>query len=177
VITGLVLLGVLGRLLVPALISGPPSTAGSSSTGSSSSGSSPAVHHKTGARAPSARATTPAVAAPGNSIPSGFGGTWSGNARQSGGMVKQWAAVLVLPGGATTGQFSIPTIPCEAAVTVTQAGLDRLVLRETIVADPVHKCAAAGTISLRRIGADRAIMFWQETGDPANIATAVLTRA
>jgi hypothetical protein len=176
VIAGLVLLGVLGRLLVPALISGPSSATGSSSTGSSS-GSSPAVHHKTGARAPSARATTPAVAAPGNSIPSGFGGTWSGQAHQSGGVVKQWAAILVLPGGATTGQFSIPTIPCQAAVTVTQSGWDRLVLRETVVADPAHKCAAAGTISLRRVGADRAIMFWQETGDPANIATAVLTRA
>ena len=85
-------------------------------------------------------------------------------------------AVLELPGGATTGKMAITTIGCAATVTVTQADRNRVVLNETVVSDPAHKCASAGTITLRHLGADRVLMFWQQAGDPLNTATGLLDR-
>jgi hypothetical protein len=167
----LVVLGLLAVLLVNALIRGPRLSGSSGANGSNSAA-------RTGGSAASGRSRTSPAApvAAADAIPSDFAGTWSGQATQLGGAVKQWSATLVLPGGATAGKMSITTIPCSATVTVTTADRSHIVLHETLVADPAHKCAAAGTITLRHFGADRVLMFWQQTGDPLNSATGLLDR-
>jgi hypothetical protein len=172
VIVGLIVLGLLALLLVPALIHGPRLTGSSGASGSNS------ASHKGGGSVASGRSptTAPAPVASADAIPGNFAGTWSGRATQLGGIVKQWSAVLELPGGATTGKMAITTIGCAATVTVTQADRNRVVLNETVVSDPAHKCASAGTITLRHLGADRVLMFWQQAGDPLNTATGLLDR-
>jgi hypothetical protein len=169
------LLGLLALLLVPALIHGPKRTG---STGASGSNSAARQGSGSGSAASGhARTPTPAPAASDDAIPSDFAGTWSGRATQLGGIVKQWSAVLVLPGGGAAGRMAITTIGCSARVTVTQADRSHVVLNETVVSDPAHKCAPAGTVTLRHLGADRVLMFWQQAGHPLNTATGLLDRA
>ena len=176
-VVGLILLGLLALLLVPALIHGPKPTGSTGASGSNSAarkgsgGGSAASGH---ARTPT---PAPAPVASDDAIPSDFAGTWSGRATQLGGIVKQWSAVLDLPGGAATGKMAITTIGCSATVTVTQADRNHVVLNETVVSDPAHKCAPAGTITLRHLGAGRVLMFWQQAGHPLNTATGLLDRA
>jgi len=147
VIAGAVALGVLGRLLVPVLVSGP------------SAGDAPG-----------------GPARPANAIPSWFAGTWRGRADQADGVVKRWDATLVLPPGVTAGTFTITTIGCHATTTVTEVTQTRLVLRETAAPDSARQCAASGVISLDRTGARRARMSWQDSEDPGNGATGTFLR-
>jgi hypothetical protein len=169
---GLVVLCVIGGLLVPRLIAGPPSVASPGGRPSSPAG---AARH---ARSPSEPAfrTTPALA---NAIPARFAGTWDGEARQANGVVRQWAATLVLPEGATTGRFEIPSIPCWATVTVTQVTRARILMRERVSSNPSGNCAASGVISLDLdgTGAGTARMLWWDATDPGNIATGILIQS
>jgi hypothetical protein len=167
VIAGVVVLFLLAILLVPALIQ--------RAALKGASGSNPASHN-TGPSANSGRShkkapTTAAIAVPGN-----FGGTWSGRVTQLGGIVKQYSMILSLPSGAASGKMSIPAIGCAATLRVTAADHNHVVLNETIVSDPAHECAASATISLRHLGDQRVLMFWQQAGDPLNTATGLLDR-
>jgi eukaryotic-like serine/threonine-protein kinase len=166
-IAGLVALCVGGGLLLPRLIAGPspsappahpPGTAGAARHGHS----------------PSASGTSPLA----DAIPARFAGTWSGEARQRKGVVTQWAATLVLPQGATSGTFSIPTIPCSATVTVTSVTKIRILLSETVNSNPSGNCATSGVISISLAGAEAgtARMFWRDATDPGNNATGTLIR-
>jgi hypothetical protein len=179
-IAGLVVLAVLGGLLVSRLMPGPsparaPAGAGRSPVrqpGAPGRGPAHGGRPSTPARAPAAPVTTPA-----NAIPAWFAGTWSGTGEQARGVVTRWTAILKLPEGATAGRFTITSIPCSATVLVTEVTKIRLVLSETVNSNPVGECAASGTISLYRTGLDRARMFWEESGDPANIATGAFARS
>jgi hypothetical protein len=179
-IAGLVVLAVLGGLLVSRLMAGPsparaPAAAGRSPVREPSAhGRGPAHGGRpsTPARAPTAPVTTPA-----NAIPAWFAGTWSGTGEQARGVVTRWTAILMLPEGTTAGRFTITSIPCSATVLVTEVTRIRLVLSETVNSNPLGECAPSGTISLYRTGLDRARMFWEESGDPANIATGAFARS
>jgi predicted Ser/Thr protein kinase len=172
----LVVLGVLGSLLVPRLIAGPPS---GDAPGSSSPALSPATRGHSGpGRAPGAAPrTSPAAAGPANAIPARFAGTWTGAAVQANGVVRGWAATLVLPAGATSGRFTITTIPCFATVTVTDTTKTRIVLAETVTANPSGQCAASGVISLDRTGLLRARLVWRDAADPGNTAVGTFIRS
>jgi predicted Ser/Thr protein kinase len=147
----LVVLGVLGSLLVPRLLAGPASA---DAPGSPAPGLSPA-----------------------NTIPARFAGTWIGAAVQANGVVKRWAATLVLPAGATTGRFTITTIPCYATVTVTDTTRTRIVLAETVTSNPRGQCATSGTISLDRTGLLRARLVWRDAAHPGNSAAGSFIRS
>jgi eukaryotic-like serine/threonine-protein kinase len=167
-IAGLVVLCVLGGLFLPRLIAGPsPSTPSEHPPGTAG-----AARH---AHSPSASGISPNLA---DAIPARFAGTWSGEARQRKGVVTQWAATLVLPQGATSGTFSIPTIPCSATVTVTSVTRVRILLNETVNSNPSGNCATSGIISINLAGAEAgtARMFWQDATDPGNNATGILIR-
>jgi Protein kinase domain len=170
---GLVVLCVIGGLLVPRLIAGPPSVA---SPGGRPSGPAGAGRHARSPSAPAFRKTAPALA---NVIPARFAGTWDGEARQAKGVVRQWAATLVLPQGATRGTFEIPGIPCWATVTVTQVTRARILMREMVNSNPSGNCAASGVISLDLdgTGAGTARMFWRDGTDPGNVATGILIQS
>jgi hypothetical protein len=169
---GLVVLCVIGGLLVPRLIAGPPSVA---SPGARPSGPAGAGRHARSPSAPASR-TAPALA---NAIPARFAGTWDGEARQAKGVVRQWAATLVLPQGATRGTFEIPGIPCWATVTVTQVTRARILMRERVNSNPSGNCAASGVISLDLdgTGAGTARMLWRDATDPGNVATGTLIQS
>jgi hypothetical protein len=169
-VAGLAVLCVMGGLLVPRLIAGPPPVG---APGGRPSGTAGAARQ---ARAPSAPAlrTGPVLA---NAIPARFAGTWSGEARQASGVVRQWAATLVLPQGGTSGTFTIPGIPCWATVTVTQVTRARILLSETVNSNPSGNCAASGVISLDRTGAGTARMFWRDATHPGNVATGILIQS
>jgi eukaryotic-like serine/threonine-protein kinase len=169
-LAGLVVLCVIGGLLVPRLIAGPPPAAPHGGHPPGTAGPARQAHSPT---APAFQ-TAPAL---GNAIPARFAGTWAGEARQAHGVVRQWAATLVLPQGRTTGTFEIPSIPCWATVTVTQVTKARILLSEKVNANPSGNCAASGVISLDRTAAGTATMFWQDTADPGNVATATLFRS
>ena len=170
---GLVVLCVIGGLLVPRLIAGPPSVA---SPGGRPSGPAGAGRYARSPSAPAFRKTAPALA---NAIPARFAGTWDGEARQAKGVVRQWAATLVLPQGATRGTFEIPGIPCWATVTVTQVTRARILMREMVNSNPSGNCAASGVISLDLdgTGAGTARMFWRDGTDPGNVATGILIQS
>ncbi len=161
-IAGLAALCVMGGLLVPRLIAGGPPAGAHGG-------------HPSGPAGALRRGRSPA--GPANAIPARFAGTWAGEARQANGVVTQWAATLVLPQGATTGTFTIASIPCRATVTVTQVTRARILLSETVDSNPSGNCAASGVISLDRTGVATARMFWQDTGDPGNVATGILIRS
>jgi predicted Ser/Thr protein kinase len=158
VIAGVVALGIVG-LLLPALLTGHPIT---STPGPQSS--------------PASSASTP-PAAPADAIPLRFAGTWRGRADQPGGVVSRWAAVLRLPAGATSGTFTITTMPCYATVSVVDVGRAVLVLRETAGPGSAATCAASGYITLDRTGLNRAVLHWQDASDRSNRATGVFARA
>jgi hypothetical protein len=175
----LVVLGVLSSLLVPRLLAGPASA---DAPGSSSSGLSHATRggHSGQARPPRTsrgHGTSPAAAGPANAIPARFAGIWAGAAVQANGVVRRWAATLVLPAGATVGRFTITTIPCYATVTVTDTTRTRIVLAETVNSNPAGQCAASGIISLDRTGLLRARLVWQDAGDPGNTAVGTFIRS
>ena len=169
-IAGLAVLCVIGGLLIPRLIAGPPPDATPPPHPSGGPGTAGAARH---GRSPSVSAQTPADA-----IPARFAGTWSGEARQKKGLITQWPATLVLPQGATRGTFSIPTIPCSATVTVTQVTKARILLSETVNSNPSGNCATSGLISISLAGAEAgtARMFWRDATDPGNNATGTLIR-
>jgi predicted Ser/Thr protein kinase len=179
-IAGMVVLAVLGGLLVSRLMAGP-----SPARAPAAAGRSPVREPGAPGRRPAhggrpstpARAPTAPVATPANAIPAWFAGTWSGTGEQARGVVTRWTAILMLPEGATAGRFTIISIPCSATVLVTEVTRIRLVLSETVNSNPLGECAASGTISLYRTGLDRARMFWEESGDPANIATGAFARS
>jgi eukaryotic-like serine/threonine-protein kinase len=167
-LAGLVVLCVTGGLLVPRLIAGP-------------SPSAPPLGHPSGAASAAGHTHAPSASAVpvlSNAIPARFAGTWSGEARQRKGVITQWAATLVLPEGATKGTFSIPTIPCWATVTVTSVTRVRILLSETVNANPSGNCAASGVISISLAGAEAGMarMFWRDATDPGDIATGTLIR-
>jgi hypothetical protein len=180
VIAGLVVLTVLASVLVPRLLAGPASAKTPSADGRRpAAGPSPArvsPAASPGRTAAPARKPAAPVTVPANAIPAWFAGTWSGTADQANGVVSRWTAVLVLPEGATTGRFTITSIPCSATVLVTDVSRIRLVLSETVNSNPAGQCAASGTISLHRTGLGRARLFWEESGNPANIATGAFAR-
>jgi predicted Ser/Thr protein kinase len=179
-IAGLVVLAVLGGLLVSRLMAGPSPTRAPAAAGRS-----PVREHGAPGRGPAhggrpstpARASTAPATTPANAIPAWFAGTWSGTGEQARGVVTRWTAILTLPEGATAGRFTITSIPCSATVLVTEVTKNRLFLSETVDSNPVGECAASGTISLFRTGPARARMFWEESGDPANIATGAFARS
>jgi serine/threonine protein kinase len=165
---GLLVLCVVGGLLVSRLIAGPSLAAPPGGHPSSPAG--------TAKRARSPAASAPALA---NAIPARFAGTWDGEARQAKGVVRQWAATLVLPQGATRGTFTIPSIPCWATVTVTQVTRARILMSETVNSNPSGHCAASGVISLDldRTGAGTARMLWRDATDPGNVASGILIQS
>jgi Protein kinase domain len=165
---GLVVLCVVGGLLVSRLIAGPSLAAP------------PGGHPSSPADAAKRDRSPPASApAPANAIPARFAGTWDGEARQAKGVIRQWAATLVLPQGATRGTFTIPSIPCWATVTVTQVTRARILMSETVNSNPSGNCAASGVISLDldRTGAGTARMLWRDATDPGNIASGILIQS
>jgi hypothetical protein len=168
-IAGLAALCVIGGLLVPRLIAGPPAVSAPSDSPPGATG------HGHGASPHTAHASGPAAL--GDAIPARFAGTWNGEARQADGVIRHWAATLVLPQGGTMGTFTIPSIPCRATVTVAQVTRARILLNETVDSNPSGNCAASGVISLNRAGVARVKMLWEDSGDPANVATGFLIRA
>jgi predicted Ser/Thr protein kinase len=167
-IAGLAVLCVLGGLLVPRLIGGPSPSTPPQKPPPGTAGAARHTH-------PPSASTVPALA---TAIPARFAGTWSGEARQRKGVITQWAATLVLPEGATKGTFSIPTIPCWATVTVTSVTRVRILLSETVNANPSGNCAKSGVISISLAGAEEgtARMSWRDATDPGNSATGTLIR-
>ncbi|HUA30864.1 MAG TPA: protein kinase [Streptosporangiaceae bacterium] len=183
VLVGVVALGIVGGLVLPLLFSNsappglpPPVNSAPGNTGHHARG------HGTG-QAPAGRptaspSTSPArsAAAPPNTIPLRFAGTWRGRASQPGGTVPHWSAVLKLPFGARAGTFTITTMPCFATVTVVDMTQTTMLLRETVGPGSASDCAQTGFIGLDHTGLNRAVLHWDQAGDPANAATGTFVR-
>jgi hypothetical protein len=95
--------------------------------------------------------------------------------RQPTGVITTWTAIIVLRQGAKTGAFSVAPY-CRGGFVVIAASSTRLVLRDVITSDPSNRCAASGTIRMRRTGANRATASWVDADHADNTAAGTLTR-
>ncbi|MEN3356286.1 MAG: molecular chaperone DnaK [Mycobacteriales bacterium] len=143
-----------------------PGTVTATPTGSPSPPTPTPTPSRPGPTATSASGTVPAI----------FGGTWRGPVSQPGSVIPAWNAQLVLPAGKPVGTFTVVSF-CSGSVAVLSASPAQLVLREVITSDPRNKCAASGTMTLRRTAANRATMHWVDSDHPDNVADGNLTKA
>ncbi|HTT00105.1 MAG TPA: serine/threonine-protein kinase [Streptosporangiaceae bacterium] len=181
VLAGLVALGIVAGLLVPVLLAGPgpavPAPTASIPVSALGRQHAPKRGRPAARPAAPAKATTPASrVSPANAIPLRFAGAWRGVAVQPDGVVRRWAAVLVLPAGAAGGTFAITTIPCYATASVVADSKTQITVRQTLSAGVGGECAASGYISLRLTGLNRAVLVWQDAADSANTATGTFVR-
>jgi hypothetical protein len=119
--------------------------------------------------------TQPSSTPAAGTVPTEFGGTWTGNMNQPNSVLPHWLATLVLTAGRNGGTFTVGTI-CRGLVVVLSASPTRLTLREVIVSDPTSRCAASGTIAMQRTSPIRATMRWVDSDHADNIATGTLGR-
>ncbi|GIG89004.1 Hsp70 family protein [Plantactinospora endophytica] len=116
---------------------------------------------------------------PRRGVPAPFVGRWTGRVSQPTGVVKSWGLAITLATGSDVGRFVIGSLRCEGTLTVVApAPTEReLHLRARTTRDPQSKCVDAGDYTLIISGRNRLDMFWQQFGDPTNVATATLTRS
>jgi hypothetical protein len=119
--------------------------------------------------------TQPSSTPAAGTVPTEFGGTWTGNMSQPNSVLPHWLATLVLTAGRSGGTFTVGTI-CHGPVVVLSASPTRLTLREVIGSDPTNRCAASGTITMQRTSPIRATMRWVDSDHADNIATGTLGR-
>ncbi len=112
---------------------------------------------------------------PPGTVPAEFAGTWTGPVTQPRSAIPRWTARLVLARGRRSGTFVVSGF-CRGSMTLLAVSRTRLVAREVISSDPQNRCAASGTVTLRRTAADRATMRWVDSDHPDNVASGTLTR-
>lgn len=111
-------------------------------------------------------------------VSAAFAGTWSGLIHQPPTAREGLPLTLSFTQGSTAGTFRLPTLRCEAVLTVTGASADgrALTLAERLVTDPDGRCAKAARL-VATLGSPGTLQVrWQDAQDADNVAEGLLTR-
>ncbi|MDP9826165.1 serine/threonine-protein kinase [Kineosporia succinea] len=109
-------------------------------------------------------------------LPDWSTGSWIGTATQPNGRVKTWTVTLTLTAGQNSGRMSIAELGCEASLGDVSGLGDSLRMTATTQQDDWGQCAGSGDVALVRVDDDTVQFAWQDETQPANQATAELTR-